>query len=161
MVLEAIIAAALAQAAHAEARPPAAQADGARQRATVIMSEDEGERRFQEEWGYADAIVAGDTIYVSGVVASLRQGETGYEAAYTRAFERIGASLRRVGASWDDVVEISSFHTDLVSQMPAIVAVKNRYVRPPFPAWTAVGVTRLIPGSGITEIRVIASRARR
>jgi len=160
MFLELIAAAAAAQAQPTQpASPP--QADGARQRATVIMSEDEGDRRFQEEWGYADAIVAGDTIYVSGVVASLRPGETGYEAAYTRAFDRIGATLRRVGASWNDVVEISSFHTDLVSQMPAIVAVKNRYVRPPFPAWTAVGVTRLIPGSGITEIRVIASRVRR
>jgi enamine deaminase RidA (YjgF/YER057c/UK114 family) len=163
MFLELLIAFAAQAASSASQPPPAAtpQAAGARQRATVIMSEDEGDRRFQEEWGYADAIVAGDTIYVSGVVASLRPGETGYDPAYTRAFERIGASLRRVGASWDDVVEISSFHTDLVSQMPAIVAVKNRYVRPPFPAWTAVGVTRLIPGSGITEIRVIASRSPR
>ena len=158
MFLELIAAAAAAQAAPAQ---PAAQAQGVRGRATVIMSDDEGDRRFQQEWGYADAIVAGDTIYLSGVVAGLRPGETGYDAAYTRAFEEIGSILRRVGASWDDVVEISSFHTDLVSQMPAIVAVKNRYVRPPFPAWTAVGVTRLIPGSGITEIRVIASRARR
>jgi enamine deaminase RidA (YjgF/YER057c/UK114 family) len=74
------------------------------------------------------------------------------------SLDEIAARLRRVGASWDDVVEISSFHTDLVSQMPAIVAVKRRYVHSPYPAWTAVGVTRLIPGSGITEIRVIARR---
>ena len=152
MFLELIAAAATAQ--QAPAQP--AQAQGARGRATVIMSEDQGDRRFQEEWGYADAIVAGDTIYVSGVVASLRPGETGYEAAYTRAFDRIGATLRRVGASWDDVVEISSFHTDLVSQMPAIVAVKNRYVKAPFPAWTAIGVSRLIPDRGLTEIKLVA-----
>ena len=30
----------------------------ARQQATVLMSEDEGSRRFQEEWGYSDAVVA-------------------------------------------------------------------------------------------------------
>jgi hypothetical protein len=40
--------------------------------------------------------------------------------------------------------------------MPAIVAVKRRYVRPPYPAWTAIGVTRLIPNSGVTEIRATA-----
>jgi enamine deaminase RidA (YjgF/YER057c/UK114 family) len=147
-------------AAGADGQGESAPADGARQRVTVTMSEDEGSRRNQEEWGYADAIAAGDTIYVSGVVAGLRPGERDYEPAYTRAFDEIAARLRRVGASWDDVVEITSFHTDLVSQMPAIVAVKRRYVRPPYPAWTAVGVTRLIPGSGITEIRVLAMRAR-
>jgi enamine deaminase RidA (YjgF/YER057c/UK114 family) len=40
--------------------------------------------------------------------------------------------------------------------MPAIVAVKNRYVKAPFPAWTAVGVSRLIPARGITEIKLVA-----
>ena len=159
MIFLALVLAASA-AAQGAPNPPAA-AEGARQRATVIMSEDTAGRQNQEDWGYADAIVAGDTIYVSGVVAGLRPGETGYEAAYTRAFDEIASRLRRVGASWDDVVEITSFHTDLVSQMPAIVAVKRRFVRPPYPAWTAVGVTRLIPGAGITEIRVTALRGRR
>lgn len=157
MMLLALAVAALA----APDQDQAAPAQGARQRATVIMSESEGSRRNQEEWGYADAIVAGDMVFVSGVVAGLRPGESDYQAAYIRAFDEIAARLRRVGASWDDVVEISSFHTDLVSQMPAIVAVKRRYVRPPYPAWTAIGVTRLIPGSGITEIRVTAMRERR
>ena len=157
MILIALTIAAVGAADQGQAAP----AEGARQRATVIMSDDERSRRNQEEWGYADAIVAGDMVFVSGVVAGLRPGESDYEASYTRAFDEIGARLRRVGASWDDVVEISSFHTDLVSQMLAIVAVKRRYVRPPFPAWTAVGVTRLIPGSGITEIRVTAMRERR
>jgi len=157
MVLEAIIAAALAQAAPADPRAPAPQADGARQRATVIMSEDEGDRRFQEEWGYADAIVAGDTIYLSGIVAGQREGET-LEAAYERTYARIGAVLRRAGASWDDVVDITTYHTDVVAQMPAIVAVHRRHVSAPFPAWTAIDVDRLIPERGITEIKIVARR---
>jgi enamine deaminase RidA (YjgF/YER057c/UK114 family) len=155
-----LLALALAAAGAAD-QVQAAPAEGARGHATTIMSQDPGTRHDQEEWGYADAIVAGDMVFVSGVVAGLRPGESGYEAAYIRAFDEIGARLRRVGASWGDVVEISSFHTDLVSQMPAMVAVKRRYVGPPYPAWTAIGVTRLIPGSGITEIRVIAMRDRR
>ena len=144
-------------AAFAAALPAPAALAQARQQATVLMSENEEERRFQEEWGYSDAIVAGDTIYLSGVVVGQREGET-LEAAYERTYARIGAILRRAGASWDDVVDITSYHTDVVAQMPAIVAVHRRHVRPPFPAWTAIDVDRLIPERGITEIKVVARR---
>ena len=129
---------------------------GARQQAQVLMSEDPGLAKIEGEWGFADAIVAGDTIYVSGVVAGLREGESDLRLGYERAFERIGATLKRAGATWDDVIDITSFHTDLTTQMPAIVAVKNRYVKPPFPAWTAIQVSRLIPNNGVTEIKVVA-----
>ncbi|HBZ70088.1 MAG TPA: hypothetical protein DEP35_10280 [Deltaproteobacteria bacterium] len=129
---------------------------GARQDAKVLMNEDPSMATLEEEWGFADAIVVGDTIYVSGVVAGIREGESDLKLGYERAFERIGATLKRAGATWDDVVDITSFHTDLTTQMPAIVAVKNKYVKPPFPAWTAIQVSRLIPNNGLTEIKVVA-----
>ena len=131
---------------------------GARAEATVIMPTDPGALKIWEEWGFADAIVTGDTVYLSGVVVGLRDGETDLAAAYTRAFERLGATLKRAGASWDDVVDITSFHTDVTAQMPAIVKVHKRYVKPPYPAWTAIDVDRLIPERGITEIKIVAKR---
>lgn len=135
--------------------PITALAD-ARQDGKVLMSDNPTLLKYEQEWGFADAIITGDTLYLSGVVAGLRDGETDMDAAYTRAFERIGEILRRAGASWDDVVDITSFHTDVTAQMPAITAVKNRYVKAPFPAWTAIQVVRLIPPNGITEIKVVA-----
>lgn len=129
---------------------------GSRQEATIVLSEDPQERKFQEDWGYADAVITGDTIYLSGVVAGLRPGETDLRQAYERAFAKMGAVLKRSGASWDDVVDITSFHTDLTTQMPAIVAVKKNYIVGPPPAWTAIGVSRLIPNTGITEIKIVA-----
>ena len=135
--------------------PTAADAQSRRQ-GKVLLSESPEERRFQEEWGYADAVIVGDTVYLSGVVAGLRNGETDLKLAYERAFARIGKILERSGASWDDVVDITSYHTDLTSQMPAIIAVKNKYIGPPPPAWTAIGVSRLIPNNGITEIKMVA-----
>jgi enamine deaminase RidA (YjgF/YER057c/UK114 family) len=129
---------------------------GSRQQATVLLSEDPQERRFQEDWGYADAVVTGDTVFLSGVVAGVRPGETDLKLAYERAFAKMGAALKRSGASWDDVVDITSFHTDLTTQMPAIVAVKKKYIVGPPPAWTAIGVSRLIPNTGITEIKLVA-----
>ncbi|HYJ82789.1 MAG TPA: Rid family hydrolase [Allosphingosinicella sp.] len=132
-------------------------AAGERQRSTVLMSENEGARKFQEEWGYSDAVVAGDTIYLSGIVVGQRDGES-LEAAYDRAYAQIAAILKRAGASWDDVVDITSFHTDVAAQMPAIVAAHKRHVKPPYPAWTAIDVDRLIPERGITEIKIVARR---
>ena len=129
---------------------------GARQDAKVLLSEDPEERKFQQEWGYADAVITGDTVYLSGVVAGLRPGETDLKLAYERAFQRLGKILQRAGVGWDDVVDITSFHTDLTTQMPAIVAVKNKYVRSPPPAWTAIEVARLIPNTGLTEIKIVA-----
>jgi len=129
---------------------------GTRQEGTVLMSSDPASLKIEEDWGFSDAIVAGDTIYLSGVVAGVREGETDLRLAYTRAFERIGEILKKAGSSWDDVVEITSFHTDLTTQMPAIVAVKKSYVKPPFPAWTAIQISRLIPTNGITEIKIVA-----
>jgi len=140
---------------------PGSALAGARQEAQVFMSPDPAELKFQQEWGYANAVVSGDSVTLSGVVAGLRPGETDLRASYTRAFERIDTILRRAGVSWDDVVDITSFHTDLATQMPAIVAVKNHYVKPPYPSWTAIQVVRLIPDNGITEIKIVARRPRR
>jgi enamine deaminase RidA (YjgF/YER057c/UK114 family) len=129
---------------------------GARQNAKVLMAPDPAALKIEQDWGFSDAILSGDTVYLSGVVAGVREGESDLRLGYTRAFERIGEILKNAGASWDDVVEIMSLHTDLTTQMPAIVAVKNIYVKPPFPAWTAIQVSRLIPSNGITEIRIVA-----
>ena len=136
---------------------PAAPRDAS----SVILSENPQMRKIEEEWGFADAVVNGDTIYLSGVVAGLRPGETDLKLAYERAFGEIGKILQRSGATWDDVVDMTSFHTDLTSQMPAIVAVKSKYVRTPPPAWTAIEVSRLIPDRGITEIKIVAKRPHR
>lgn len=134
----------------------AAASAGARDEAKVVMPDNPNQLKIWQDWGFSDAIVVGDTVYLSGVVAGTKDGDTNLEDAYTRAFERMGATLKKAGASWDDVVDITSFHTDLKTQMPAIVAVKNKYIRAPFPAWTAIQVVRLIPDKGITEIKLVA-----
>ena len=134
---------------------------GARQDAKVLMSSDPTGLKIEGDWGFCDAIITGDTVYLSGVVAGVRDGETDLRVAYTRAFERMGEVLKNAEVSWDDVVDITSFHTDLTTQMPAIVAVKKNYIKPPFPAWTAIQVSRLIPPNGITEIKIIAKKSRK
>ena len=57
--------------------------------------------------------------------------------------------------SYDDIVDVTTFHTDPQSQFETVLAIKNQvFPDPPYPAWTAVGVTWL---AGFDfEIKVIA-----
>ena len=57
---------------------------------------------------------------------------------------------------FDDIVEMTTFHIGLGSHIQEFISVKDRYVKEPYPAWTAVGTTELaIPGA-VVEIKVIA-----
>ena len=67
--------------------------------------------------------------------------------------------LDRSGLRWDDVIDLTKFTTDLPSQMENFVAVKQRYVRAPFPAWAAIEIHRLVPDDGLVEIKVVAPRS--
>jgi enamine deaminase RidA (YjgF/YER057c/UK114 family) len=134
---------------------------GARQDATVLLSESPRARAAQERYGYAEAVIAGDTIYLSGVVVGRAPDDADLAAAYTRAFRQIGATLARAGATLDDVVDITSFHTDVVPQVEAMAQAKSALFAAPPPAWTAIGATRLLPDGGITEIKVVARRSAR
>jgi enamine deaminase RidA (YjgF/YER057c/UK114 family) len=128
----------------------------ARDPANVLMPENPEARAFQEAVGYATAVIAGDTIYLSGVVAGPAKGESDLAPGYERAFQHIAATLARAGASWDDVVDITTFHTDLAAHIDGFAAVKNRHVKAPFPAWTAIGVSRLYEPTAVVEIKVVA-----
>ena len=144
--------------AGAQAAPQ--QAPFARQPAHVVVPVDPADRQGQAEWGYADAVIDGDHVWLSGVVAGLRPGETmaDQEAAYDRAFRRLAAVLQRAGSSLDGVVEMTTFHTDLPAQIEAFKRVKHRYIRGPFPAWTAIDIDRLVPDRGLVEIKLVARR---
>lgn len=132
--------------------------EGARQQSRVVVPENL--RAIYESWGFAPAVVARDgTIYVSGAVVRL-QGEGTYEERYAAGFKktiaRIGEVLAAAGASLDDVLDITSYHTDLARQLQTAVQARKEVMRPPHPAWTAVGTTALATPDGVTEIRVIA-----
>lgn len=52
-----------------------------------------------------------------------------------------------------------TFHAGKMSaQLDDLVTVKNRYVKAPFPAWTAVGVTELYEPTAVTEIKLTVGK---
>lgn len=72
-----------------------------------------------------------------------------------RAFDNLKATLDAAGCTFADLVDVTTFHTDPENQFPAIMQVKQTlFPKPPYPNWTAVGVTWL---AGFDfEIKVIA-----
>ncbi|PZN97610.1 MAG: hypothetical protein DCF31_00435 [Alphaproteobacteria bacterium] len=106
---------------------------------------------------YSAAIRSGDLLFVSGQVGSRDDGspETDFEAQVRLAFANLEATLKAGGCGFDDIVDVTSFHTDPENQVATIMAVKaEAFPQPPYPNWTAVGVTWL---SGFDfEIKVIA-----
>lgn len=139
---------------------PATAAAQSAQRETIVP---ESARAIYDEYHFAPAVRAGDYVFVSGTVASLRQGESGaegQEAALDRAFGAIARTLAAAGASWADVVDMTSYHTDLPAQADLFRRVKDRYLEAPYPAWTAIDIDRLWPDAGFVEIRVVAYRPR-
>lgn len=110
-----------------------------------------------EEHGYSAAIRSGDMLFVSGQVGSRADGtpEPDFAAQVRLAFDNLGATLAAAGCTFDDLLDVTTFHTDPENQFPAIMQVKQSiFPQPPYPTWTAVGVTWL---AGFDfEIKVIA-----
>jgi enamine deaminase RidA (YjgF/YER057c/UK114 family) len=107
--------------------------------------------------GYSAAIRSGDLLFVSGQVGSRDDGspEPDFEAQVRLAFENLNAVLGAAGCALEDVIDVTTFHTDPPSQMDTVLAVRKVMIGdPPYPNWTAVGVTWL---AGFDfEIKVIA-----
>lgn len=122
----------------------------------VIYSDLPEVRSAQDRVGWADAVVSGDTVYVSGVITYTMPGDRSLEDAYERTFKELTNILTRAGVGWRDVVEVRSYHTDPAAQIDAMAAVKRRYRPAPDPAWTAVGTSALLARTGITEIALTA-----
>ncbi|GGD47755.1 RidA family protein [Pseudoxanthomonas indica] len=116
-----------------------------------------GRHELYQNHTYSAAIRSGDLLFVSGQVGSRSDGspEPDFEKQVRLAFANLQATLKAGGAGLDDIVDVTSFHTDPEHQFATIMAVKGEvFPEAPYPNWTAIGVTWL---AGFDfEIKVIA-----
>jgi len=110
-----------------------------------------------EKHGYSAAIRSGDLLFVSGQVGSRADGspEPDFAAQVRLAFANLKATLEAGGCGLDDIVDVTTFHTDPEHQFETVMTVKaETFPNAPYPNWTAVGVNWL---AGFAfEIKVIA-----
>ncbi|TCS10121.1 RidA family protein [Caulobacter sp. BK020] len=105
-----------------------------------------GRQALYEIYGYSAAIRSGDLLFVSGQVGSREDGspEPVFEDQVRRAFANLRAVLAAAGCDLADVVDVTTFHTDPETQIDTVLAVRAEEIGdPPYPNWTAVGVTWL------------------
>lgn len=107
---------------------------------------------------YAPAVRVGDTIYVSGQIGRDDNGQLveGTEAQIVQAFENLKKVLATAGAQLSDIVDLTTFHTDM-RDLQLFMKVRDRYLTQDFPAWTAIGAASLGGAPGyLIEIKAVA-----
>jgi enamine deaminase RidA (YjgF/YER057c/UK114 family) len=118
-----------------------------------------GMEAVYEKIHYAPAVKVGNTIYVSGQIGrdTAMQLVEGREAQIVQAFENLKLVLAAAGASLSDVVDVTTYHTDM-RDLPLFMKVRDQYLNThPLPAWTAVGAHMLGGAAGyVVEIKAVA-----
>lgn len=112
---------------------------------------------IRERFQYAPGLLVGDTLYIAGQVG--RDAELNVieetEAQFVQAFENVKKVLSAAGASFDDIVEMVTYHVDM-NDLIMFMEVKNRYFGQHVPTWTGVGVTALAMPGLTVEIKCTA-----
>ena len=134
---------------------------------SVILPNERAKQNY-DEFRYAAIRRVDNTLYISGVIIGRGENEGRDAAAFKlqvdRGFKRLEELLKSAGATFNDVVMINSFH---VWQGPDFEGTKaehfdlfehvaGNYLKPPYPAWTAVGTTGVLGTGGIVEVQLIA-----
>ncbi len=116
-----------------------------------------GRQALYEINRYSAAIRSGDLLFVSGQVGSREDGspEPDFAKQVELAFANLREVLKAAGCTFEDIVDVTTFHTDPEAQFEIIMSVKDKvFPQKPYPNWTAVGVNWL---AGFDfEIKVIA-----
>ena len=133
-----------------------------------VIHPDKESHRNHDHWRFAAVRRVGDMLYVSGVIVNRGPGEGTDVAAFKqqtrRALERLRRNLEAAGSDFQHVVMINSFHVwqgpnfqgTRDQQFQAFEEVIDEFIKPPYPAWTAVGTTGLLSDGGIVEVQLIA-----
>lgn len=111
---------------------------------------------------YSQAILSGDTLYVSGQIPldpiTGNMVDSSYPIATKQVMDNIGAILSASGMGYENIVKSTIFLIDM-NEFPAVNAVYASYfdLTDRFPARETVAVAGL-PKGAMVEISVIAVR---
>ena len=115
---------------------------------------------FPPRGAYSHGVRAGNLLFVAGQVARDRDGKLvgpgDAEAQAEQALKNVGAILEAAGATFENVVKLNVFVTDM-RYLEAIGRVRRRFMREPFPASTSVQVVGLAEPGLLVEIEAVAA----
>ncbi|TXH28948.1 MAG: RidA family protein [Burkholderiaceae bacterium] len=101
---------------------------------------------------YSQAIKAGNTVYLSGQIPldpqTMNLVSDDFEAQTVQVFENLKAVIEAAGGSFQDVVKLNIFLTDL-AHFAKVNEIMGRYFQQPYPARAAIGVAALPRGAQV------------
>ena len=108
----------------------------------------ESMQKGYENFHFAPAQRHEGVLYCSGQIGS---GETA-EEEFRSAWQLVG----EIGLDYSNIIEFTSYHVGLQEHLADFMKVKDEFIKEPYPAWTAIGISELaVPGARV-EIRVRA-----
>ena len=113
---------------------------------------------------YTDGVEASGFLYVSGMLPLDANGDLVGAGDVVRQTEQVldnvGAVLRAVDATFDDVVRVGVYLRNMADR-PAVNTVRRRYFGDALPTATLVEVSALAIPEALIEIEAVALLARR
>ena len=108
---------------------------------------------------YSQAVRAGDTVYLSGQIplnpGTMQLVSGDIEAEIRQVFENLKAVVTAAGATFDNVVKVNVYLTDIANS-GLVNKIMAEYFREPYPARGAVGVASLAAGA-LVEVECIVA----
>lgn len=108
---------------------------------------------------YSQAVRAGNIIWLSGQLPldpqTSRMVEGNAEAQIRQVFENLLAIATAAGATFDDVVKVNVYLTDL-SHSALLNGVMSEYFQKPYPARGTIGVAALA-GGALVEVECVVA----
>ncbi len=95
---------------------------------------------------YSQAVRAGNTVYLSGAIPlipeSMELVSSDVRAQIVQVFDNLDAVCKAAGGSFDQIVKLTVFLTDL-GDFPLVNEVMEERFSKPYPARAAIGVASL------------------
>lgn len=117
-------------------------------------------QRLYDQYHFSQAVRSGELLLCSGQLGTGADGKVPADLAeeFRNAWRAVGAVLETAGVEFSDILEYTSYHVGLHSTIATFMKVRDEFLREPWPAWTAIGITELAAPGAHVEIRVTARK---
>ncbi|WP_233271775.1 RidA family protein [Paraburkholderia acidiphila] len=114
--------------------------------------------RIVERAGYAPAVKVGATVCCAGQVGRTADLEViaDPQAQFLACWENLRVVLEAAGCTFEDIVDMTTYHVQMSQHMAVFRDVKNRVFPRGTCAWTAIGVSELAHPGLLVEIKCVA-----
>ena len=115
--------------------------------------------QWDDNFPLSQGLRIGNFLFLSGQIAVDAEGRVvgkGDLGAQTRqAFENMKTVLTQAGATFDNIVKMTTYFTSDIQNYEEYFAVRREYIKPPYPASTGVQVAALAFAGLMLEVEAI------